>query len=59
MVLTSSLSKHQVLVISTFKTCIQVSDATQSVQIANTLNIKTVQESRNAKAIHSYVIQAY
>ena len=30
----------------------------QSVQIVNASNMKTVKESRNPKALHSYVIQA-
>ena len=53
MLSTSSLYKRRALVISAFKTWhkVQVSeDAIQSVQIVSTLNIKTVQESRNPKA---------
>ena len=62
MVSTSSLCNRRALVISTFKTRrkLQVKeDVIQSVQIVNTPNSKTVQESRNPKAIHPYVIQAY
>ena len=62
MVSTFSLCKHQALVNSAFKTRhkFQVSeDVIQSVQIVNTSNIMTVQESRSLKAIHPYVIQAY
>ena len=55
MVLTSNLCKRRALVIPAFKTrCkFQVSeDVIQSVEFDNTSNIKTVQESRNPKAIH-------
>ena len=50
MVSTSSLCKCRAIVIPTFKTRhkLQISkDVIQSVQTVNTLNIKTVQESRN------------
>ena len=62
MVLTSSLCKSRALVISASETRhkLQVSeDVIQSVQVVNTSNIKTVQESRNPKAKHPYVIQTY
>ena len=67
MVSTSSLWKRRAIVISTFKTLCKPQDVIkccskdviQSVQIVNTLNIKTVQESKYPKAIHSYDIQAY
>ena len=62
MVSTSSLCKRRALAISAFKTQhkLQVSeDVIQSVQIVNMSNIKTVQESRNPEAMHSYVIQGY
>ena len=62
MVSTSSLCKRRALVISASKIRhkLQVSeDVIQSVQVVNTSNIKTVQESRNPKAKHPYVIQTY
>ena len=58
LVSTSSLSRCQALIISTFKTChkLQISEyVIQSVQIINTSN-KTVQESRNPKVKDSKVI---